>query len=139
MPQALVSWKPAADVWSVMENLCHVDEFIPYWTGQAEQAARQPDQPWGRDHTSTARIDAVNRAGARSLADVLGSIEGGARAAGARIRRMTDQELDTEATSRNPKWGLKPAAFVLDHLVAEHVEKHLGQVRRNVAQYEQQK
>jgi hypothetical protein len=37
--------------------------------------------------------------------------------------------------SRNPRWDVKPAAFVMDHLLVEHVEKHLGQIRRNVRQF----
>jgi hypothetical protein len=30
---------------------------------------------------------------------------------------------------------VKPASFVVDHLLIQHVEKHLGQIRRNVTQF----
>ena len=34
-----------------------------------------------------------------------------------------------------PSPAEKPASFVVDHLLVEHVEKHLGQIRRNVTQF----
>jgi hypothetical protein len=138
-PSDCIAWKPTPDVWSVMEILCHVAEFIPYWTTQTLQIIRHPDGLWGRTHTDTARIDAVNRAGSRTLADVLSSIRTGAGSSAAILSGLTDAELDIEATSHNPKWARKPAAFVAEHLVVEHVEKHAGQVRRNVAQFREKK
>ena len=137
LPPALVTWKPAADVWSVMEILCHVAEFVPYWTSQVLQVARRPDDLWGRDHTDTARLDAVQQAGARSLPEVVNAIKTGARASAAAIRELRDLDLDAEATSRNPRWGRKPASFIVDHLLIQHVEKHLAQVQRNVTQYKE--
>lgn len=135
LPAELISWKPAADVWSVMEILCHVAEFVPYWTSQTTQVASRPDEEWGRTHTDTARIDAVARAGSRTLDDVTSEIRTGVRDSAATLRAMSDASFETEAMSRNPRWGLKAAAFVVEHLVVEHVEKHLGQVRRNVSRF----
>jgi fumarylpyruvate hydrolase len=135
LPAELIGWKPADDVWSVMEILGHVSEFVPYWTGQATQIARHPQEQWGRTHADTARVDAVNRARARSLADVTSEIRAGVDAAAATLRGLSGADLAVEAMSRNPRWGLKPASFVVDHLVVEHVEKHLGQIRRNAAQF----
>jgi fumarylpyruvate hydrolase len=48
---------------------------------------------------------------------------------------LSDADLDVEAPSKNPRWGVKPAQFIVDHLLIEHVEKHIGQIRRNVTQY----
>jgi hypothetical protein len=67
MPPELVSWKPAADVWSVLENLCHIDEFVPPWTGEALNVVRDPTRTWGRDHTDTRRLAAVEAASTRTL------------------------------------------------------------------------
>lgn len=135
LPVDLAHWKPAPDVWSVMEILCHVGEFVPYWTGQTRQIVERPDEPWGRTHTDTARLDAVARAATRSLEDVEAEIREGVRVSAAWLRNLHDRALDAEATSRNPRWGLKSAAFVVEHLLIEHVEKHLGQVRRNARQF----
>jgi hypothetical protein len=42
-----------------------------------------------------------------------------------------------EAASRNPRWGVKPASFVVDELLVHHVAKHQSQIRRNAAQFAQ--
>jgi uncharacterized damage-inducible protein DinB len=139
LPNELLTWRPADDVWSVMDNLCHVQEFVPYWTGQALQAIRHPDQLWGRDHSNTDRLAAVTNTATRRLADVDGAIRAAAREAADAIGHLTDADLDIEATSKNPRWTQKPAFFIVDHLVVQHVEKHLGQIRRNVQQFQERK
>ena len=139
LPAGLPHWRPAEGVWSVMEILCHVDEFIPYWTGQALQIISDPARTWGRTHSDTSRLDAVGRADARTLSDVLASLKNGARQSGDRLKQLKDADLDVEATSTNPRWGTKPASFVVDQLIVEHVEKHIGQIRRNVQQYEEKR
>ena len=118
-----------------MEILCHVAEFVPYWTSQMLQVVQCPGDPWGRTHTDTARLDAVARAGARSLSDVVEEIRHAARASVSAIRHLRDADLDVEAVSRNPRWGHKPASFIIDDLLIHHVEKHLGQIRRNLTQF----
>lgn len=134
LPAELLAWKPAADVWSVTEILCHVAEFVPYWTSQALQIIRQPDQAWGRTHADEARLEAVRHAGSQSVADVFSAIRGGAQQSVAAIRELRNTDFAIEAPSRNPRWGSKPASFVIVDLLIDHVVKHLGQIRRNVKQ-----
>ncbi len=135
MPAELVSWKPAPEVWSVLENLCHIDEFVPFWTDETLNVVRDRRHAWGRDHTDTRRLGAVQAAGTRTLHDVERSIRAGTADAAAKLSTLRDADLHIEATSKNPRWGLKPAGFIVDDLIVHHVEKHLGQIRRNVAQY----
>ena len=67
LPPELIHWIPAGGVWSVMDNLCHIREFVPFWTAETLRIVRRPDEPWGRDHTDTARLAAVtNTRGERS-------------------------------------------------------------------------
>jgi fumarylpyruvate hydrolase len=135
MPAELITWKPGPDVWSVLENLCHIDEFVPFWTGEALAVVRDSTRQWGRDHTDTTRVAAVSAASTRALPDVERSIRAGVAEAAAGLSRLSGTDLQIEATSKNPRWGLKPAAFIVDQLLVHHLEKHLGQIRRNVAQY----
>jgi hypothetical protein len=51
------------------------------------------------------------------------------------LTTLTDADLAIEAASKNPRWGVKPAAFVVDDLLVHHVAKHQGQIRRNVARF----
>ena len=135
LPPELISWVPAEGVWSVMEILCHIREFVPFWTEETLRMARRPEEPWGRDHTDAARLAAVTNTADYRLEDVLTDIHRAVQRSADALTELSDADLAVEATSKNPRWGRKPASFVVDHLLVQHVEKHLGQIRRNVGQF----
>jgi uncharacterized damage-inducible protein DinB len=137
LPAELINWIPAQGVWSVMDILCHIREFVPFWTGEILRIVRRPNETWGRDHTDTARIAAVSNTAACKLDDVLSDIRQAAQRSADSLRDLSDADFDIQATSKNPRWGVKPASFVVDDLVVHHVEKHLGQIRRNVRQFDE--
>ena len=133
----LVRWQPAPDVWSVMDVLCHVHEFVPFWTAQTISVIEHPQQQWGRDHSHAGRLAAVTNTAARQLSEVVDGIRRAAAASADALSRLSDAALDVEAASVNPRWGVKPAHFIVEHLLVGHVEKHIGQIKRNVSQYQE--
>ena len=135
LPSELIHWVPGEGVWTVMDNLCHIREFVPFWTGETLRIVRQPGEQWGRDHTDTARRAAVTNTSAYQLDAVVADIREAVRRSAETLRTLRDDELAVEATSKNPRWGVKPASFVIDELLVHHVAKHQGQIRRNVAQF----
>jgi uncharacterized damage-inducible protein DinB len=135
LPPELITWAPGDGVWSVMDNLCHIREFVPFWTKETLRIARQSPEPWGRDHGDTARLAAVTGTASYTLAEVLADIREAVRQSAETLNGLSDADLAHEATSRNPRWGRQPAAFVVETLLVQHVEKHLGQIRRNVSQF----
>ena len=135
LPPELIHWVPSEGVWTVMDNLCHVREFVPFWTGEILRIVRRPAEQWGRDHTDTARLAAVTNTVAYRLDDVVSDIREAVRRTAATLTSLSDDDLAVQATSKNPRWGLKPASFVVDELLVHHVAKHQGQIRRNVAQF----
>jgi hypothetical protein len=135
LPAEILRWKPAPDVWSVMDILCHIEEFLPFWTAQSLSAVKHPEREWGRDHTDEARRAAVANTETRIFAEVEKNIRASANQSASLLRELSDADLDVEAPSRNPRWGVKPAGFIVEHLLVIHLEKHLGQIRRNEMQY----
>ena len=135
LPAEIIHWVPAPGVWTVMDNLCHIREFVPFWTGETLRIVQRPSEPWGRDQTDTARLAAVTNTAARRLADVIADIREAVRRSAETLRTLSDDQLAVEAASKNPRWGVKPASFVIDDLLVHHVAKHQGQIRRNVAQF----
>jgi uncharacterized damage-inducible protein DinB len=135
LPAELIHWVPGDGVWTVMDNLCHVREFVPFWTGQTLRIVRHSNEQWGRDHTDTARLAAVTSTAGNRLDGVVADIREAVRRSAETLRTLSDEDLAVEATSKNPKWGKKPASFVVEELLVHHVEKHLGQIRRNVTQF----
>ena len=135
LPPELIHWIPGEDVWTVMDNLCHIREFVPFWTGETLRIVKRPAEQWGRDHTDTARLTAVTNTAAQTLHDVVSDIRDAVRRSAETLKALSDHDLAVEASSRNPRWGVKPASFVVDEVLVHHVAKHQGQIRRNIAQF----
>lgn len=135
LPGELITWVPGEGVWTVMDNLCHIREFVPFWTAEAQRIVGSPAERWGRDHTHAARLAAVTNTAEARLDDVLEDIRREVDASASTLEGLSDADLAVTATSVNPRWDVKPASFVVDHLLVQHVEKHLGQIRRNARQF----
>ena len=138
MPKDCIHWKPGPEIWTVMDNLCHIAEFVPYWTAQIEQVIQDPDKQWGRTHHDADRRAAVADTSSRDLTGVKEQIRSAVARSVSTLERFTPDQLAMQAPSRNAKWGLKPASFILDTLLVAHLKSHLSQIRRNLAQYQHQ-
>ena len=135
LPAALVRWRSKPEVWSIMDILCHIEEFIPYWTAQLLNVVHRSEEPWGRDHTHPDRLAAVQDTASKDIDTVGNAIRSSARECALTIGRLKETDLDAEAPSKNPRWGTKPAGFILDHLLLVHLANHLGQIRRNIDEF----
>ena len=135
LPPELIQWIPGERIWTVIDNLCHIREFVPFWTGEALRIVRRSGPAWGRDHTDAGRLAAVTNTAACRLEDVVADLREAVRRSAETLRSLSDEDLAAEGMSKNPRWGLKPASFVIDDLLVHHVAKHQGQIRRNVFQF----
>ncbi|MED4752504.1 DinB family protein [Brevibacillus choshinensis] len=135
MSEEELRWKPADDAWSVMEILCHVEEIIPYWLQEIQTIVQSPGSEWGRNHLHEGRLAAVAKANQRTATDIQEGIIGTKLVVESILGNLTPEDLAVEAPSRNPRWGTKPMSFVVNHLVVEHLQSHLGQIQRNMEQY----
>ncbi|MED4582836.1 DinB family protein [Brevibacillus choshinensis] len=128
-------WKPADDVWSVLEILCHVEEIIPYWLQEVQTIAESPGSEWGRTHLHEGRLAAVAKANQRTATQIQDGIIGTKKVVERILGNLSMEDLSIESPSRNPRWGTKPMSFVVKHLVVEHLENHLGQIKQTLEQY----
>jgi hypothetical protein len=118
-----------------MDNLCHIREFVPFWTAETLRIVHRPAEKWGRDHTDITRLAAVTNTAPRKLDEVVSDIRDAVRRSAETLNSLSDEDLGVEAMSRNPRWGVKAASFVIDELLVHHVAKHQAQIRRNVSQF----
>jgi uncharacterized damage-inducible protein DinB len=131
----LLLWRPSPEVWSILDNLAHIEEFLPFWTGEIQAMLAQPPQPWGRDQSHAGRLAAVRDTSTRDVSEVLANIHAEATSASRYLRSLQDAQLDIEAASRNPRWAIKPVSFVVDTLLVKHLADHRSQIQRNLRQY----
>jgi uncharacterized damage-inducible protein DinB len=139
LQETIIRWKPANDVWSIMEILCHIEEATPYWLGELQQVVNSPGIEWGRGLQHEGRLAAVAQAPYRSVDDVLNGIRESKQKVQEVLSSIQDHDLMTESPSRNPRFGTKPMWFIVEHLLAEHLDTHWKQIQRNIQQYKDMK
>lgn len=135
LPHELLTWRPTPDVWSIMDNLAHIEEFVPFWIGEMRAMLADPPQLWGRDQRHAGRLEAVRDTSSRELDALLRNIQSEIANAAKYLHTLNDSALETEAVSRNPNWATKPVSFVLDTLLVKHLSDHCNQIQRNIQQY----
>lgn len=136
LPEEKVRWKPSAEEWSIMETLCHVEEAVNYWLDELERVVATPGE-WGRGLDHPQRLKAVAEADQRQIADVLAGIDKGKERVKEVFAGLKDEQLNIEAPHRNPKFGVKPMRFLVEHFLVEHMEIHVNQIKRVMGQYEE--
>jgi uncharacterized damage-inducible protein DinB len=138
LPEEVIRWKPSAEEWSIMEILCHVEEVIGYWTRELVRVIRAGGTEWGRGLQDEARLAAVRQADQRAVSDVIQGIEQARQFANEQFASLSDADLALEAPHRNPKFGVKPMTFLVEHFITEHLANHNKQIERNLKKYEAQ-
>lgn len=133
LSEETIRWNPSEDEWSIMQILCHVVEAVPYWLSEIAQIKAQPGELWGRNHLQEARLAAVTDTDKRSVEDVLKELQSVKSQVEKELGTLNKDTLAIEATSRNQNFGTKPISFIVDHLIVEHVNKHYGQIERNLS------
>jgi hypothetical protein len=136
-PKNQLSWKPSEQEWSLLEVLAHVEEVVEYWGSECQRLISAPGASWGRGMDDPARIDAVKNAHTRTFDEIKEGIAKAKTYTLAVFDRLKEVDLAIESPHRNPKFGIKPMRFLVDHFLVEHLEKHVTQVNRVKRQFKE--
>jgi uncharacterized damage-inducible protein DinB len=126
LPDEALYREPSDGEWSIMQNLAHVAEMLPYWAHQAERINAAPGQPFGRTHDDPVRIGEIEAHSNDVLDEMLTRIESAARECIAIL-----QALPAEAWSKagvHPSRGSMTVTQMVDAFVVGHIEAHARQV-----------
>src|SRR5437899_2661547 len=61
---------PAENEWSIMQNLAHIVEFMPYWANEIEKLVANPGRNFGRTAQDEGRLRAIKEHGRDSLEQI---------------------------------------------------------------------
>src|SRR5216684_7304623 len=67
---------PAENEWTIMQNLAHIVEIMPYWAGEIEKLVAEPERNFGRTQQDEGRLRAINEHGTDSLDEIKGALPG---------------------------------------------------------------
>ena len=118
---------PAENEWTIMQNLAHIVEFMPYWAGEIEKLVAAPGQNFGRTMQHEGRMRAVNEHGRDSLAQIKEALPGS-------YVRLEDvlgglKDSDLELTGRHVKFGEQSLGWFMEEFVTGHLSSHVEQVK----------
>jgi DinB superfamily len=119
---------PSENEWTIMQNLAHVVEFMPYWAGEIEKLVADPGRNFGRTAQDEGRLrgisehekDNLSRTKAALLVsytrldEVLGSLK----------------DSDLVLTGKHPKYGEKSLDWFIEEFVTGHLSGHVEQIKR---------
>jgi hypothetical protein len=119
---------PGSGEWTIMENLAHITEFLPYWGNEIAQLVAHPGQNFGRTQKDEGRLHAIAEHGSDSLAQVRAALPESYEHLDKVLHQLQDSDLDL--TGHHSTMGDHDLAWFIDEFVAKHLDDHILQIKR---------
>ncbi|HYM82569.1 MAG TPA: DinB family protein [Candidatus Dormibacteraeota bacterium] len=115
--------------WGPPEILAHVEEMLPFWSGEMERilAARLEPVPFGRVATDPVRLGIIGRDRAVPLRELFDRIDADVARWQRRLPVLGAGDLARRGL--HPRRGEMSVADVLEAFVVGHLEEHAMQLR----------
>lgn len=119
--------RPAPDEWTLMENIAHIIEFMPYWADEIAKLVTKPGQNFGRTAQDEKRLSAIKRYGTYTLAQATAALSDSYTHLDQILSTLQDSNL--ELTGRHSKFGEKQLEWFIEEFVTQHLANHLQQMK----------
>lgn len=123
--------QPAENEWTIMENLAHIVEFMPYWANEIEKLVAAPGQNFGRTMQDAGRLQAINEHGSDELEQIRAALPGSYARLEQVLGKLKDSDL--ELTGHHPRFGDQALAWFIEDFVTHHLAGHLEQLNACLA------
>ena len=122
---------PAENEWSIMQNLAHIVEIMPYWANEIGKLVARPGQNFGRTQQDEGRLQAIDEHSRDSLAQIKALLPGSY----ARLQEVLGnlRDSDLELTGVHVRYGEKSLDWFIEEFVTGHLIAHLEQIRGDMA------
>ncbi len=118
--------EPAENEWTVMENLAHIVEFMPYWAAEITKLVAQPGQNFGRVASDEGRLAALREHRRDSLAQARAALPGSYTRLDEVLSSLRDGDL--ELTAHHVRYGEHILEWFIGEFVTEHLHSHVMQI-----------
>jgi hypothetical protein len=118
---------PAPDEWTLMENLAHVIEIMPYWGDEIAKLVAAPGQKFGRTMEHEGRIRAIQEHKMDSLDQVKIALPDSYNYLDHILASLKDSDL--ELTGVHSKYGERTLDWFVDEFVVRHLAAHVKQIK----------
>ncbi len=136
LPFALLYTVPKEGEWSLMENLAHIIEFLPYWADEIRKLVQRPGQSFGRTMQHEGRLRAIREHGHDTLDQVKARLPISYEHINTVIQSLHEQDLDL--TGVHSKFGTQTLVWFIEEFVTGHLEAHIVQMHECLATVQHQ-
>ena len=127
LPSEKLYESPGNDEWTIMENLAHIVEFMPYWGNQVAGLVAHPGQNFGRVQQDERRLKEIRDHAHDSLAQIKALLPPSYAQLQEVLANLHDSDL--ELTGVHSRYGEKPLASFMEDFVTGHLRAHLVQMQ----------
>lgn len=127
LPSEKLYEEPIAGEWSIMQNLAHIIEFMPYWGHEIEKLVAHPGQNFGRTAQDERRLGAIEEHGHDSLGQIKEELPRSYAQLDEVLGKLKDSDL--QLTGQHIRLGEKSLAWFIEDFVTQHLLNHLEQIR----------
>jgi hypothetical protein len=118
---------PTDNEWTIMQNLAHIVEFMPYWAGEIEKLVAEPGRTFGRTAQDEGRLRGISEHELDSLDMVKVALPGSYARLDEVLGRLKDSDL--ELVGRHVKYGEQPLGWFIGEFVTRHLSGHVEQIK----------
>ena len=119
---------PAENEWTIMQNLAHIVEFMPYWAGEIEKVIAEPGCAFGRTADDEGRLQGISEHEMDSLSNIKAALPGSYARLDEVLGALNDSDL--ELTGKHVRYGEKPLDWLIEEFVTTHLSGHVEQLKR---------
>lgn len=122
---------PIEGEWSLMQNLAHIVEFLPYWSNEIAKLVARPGQNFGRTQQHEGRLHGIEE----HQADTLAQIKAELPHSYARLEQVVNtlQDSDLSLTGYHVRFQEQTLAWFIHEFVTQHFADHLTQMQAILA------
>ncbi len=125
---ARIYQSPGSEEWTLMENLAHIGEFLPYWGDQIAKLAAHPGQQFGRMQKDEVRLRAIAEHASESMAQTRATLSEGYEHLDEVLGQLQDSDL--EVTGQHSTMGEHNVAWFIDEFIIRHLANHILQMQQ---------
>ena len=118
---------PAENEWTIMQNLSHIVEFMPYWASEIEKLLAEPGRNFGRTPQDVGRLQGISEHEKDSLKGIKAALPGSYARLDETLRSLKDSDL--ELTGKHVRYGEKPLDWFIEEFVTGHLSGHVEQIK----------
>jgi len=123
---SLLYQSPGQDEWTLMENIAHIIEFMPYWADEAAKLIARPGQNFGRTQQHEGRLRALKEYGHFTLAQARAALPGSYAHLDTFLSTINDSDL--ELIGHHSRFGDKTLGWFIKDFVTDHLTNHVEQI-----------